>query len=110
ERDEDFRLHGADEFRNLRWPVRILGRLASDPRALGEIPVGPDVDDLVQRPDLGVQEGGQLRVLLAVLVALPETLLDLGQAPGRDAVGADLVDHGAAPFGGDYSPDRGRRS
>ena len=57
--------------------------------ALGEIPVAPHVDDLVQRPDLGVPERGQLRVLLAVLVGLAVALLDLGQTPRCDAVRAD---------------------
>src|SRR3989454_11701438 len=37
ERHEDLRLHGADEFGDLRRPVRLLGRLAPDARALGQV-------------------------------------------------------------------------
>src|SRR6266480_2163513 len=48
----DLRAHGADELLDLRWPVRILGGLAPDARALREVLVPPDVDDLVERPDL----------------------------------------------------------
>src|SRR5262249_56197951 len=79
--DEDFRLHRANDLRNLRWPVRVLGRFAADPGTLGQIAVGPDVDDFVQRPDLGVQEGGELRVILAVLVTITEELLYLVLVP-----------------------------
>src|SRR5437870_2491457 len=77
-----------------RRPVRVLRRFAPDPRALGEVPVPPDVDDLVEGPDLRVPEGGQRGVLLPVLVGLAVALLDLGQAAGGDPVGSDLVDHG----------------
>src|SRR5207249_10132473 len=55
-------------------------------------------DDLVEGPDLGVEEAGELRVLLPIVVRLGETLLDLGQASGLDLVGPDLVDHAATPF------------
>jgi len=70
---------------------KLSSHYAND--ALGEITVAPHVDDLVERPDLGVPEGGQLGVLLAVLVALAESLLDLGQASRGDAIRPDLVDH-----------------
>src|SRR5213594_3725096 len=104
ERNDDLRAHRADELANLGRPVRVLRRLAPDARALGEVPVPPDVDDLVEGPDLRVPEGGQRGVLLAVLVGLAEALLDLGQAAWGDPIGSDLVDHGGllsrrAPFG-----------
>ncbi len=38
------------------------------------------MDDLIQRPDVGVKEAGELRVFLAGLVSLPVTLLDLVNA------------------------------
>src|SRR3989454_7753736 len=94
ERNDDLRAHRADELANLGRPVRVLRRLAPDARALGEVPVPPDVDDLVEGPDLRVPEGGQRGVLLPVLVGLAVALLDLGQAAGGDPVGSDLVDHG----------------
>src|SRR5207244_1731739 len=65
--------------------------------------VWPHVNDLVEWPDLRVPERKQLRVLLAVLVRLAETLLDLGQAAWSDAIGADLVDH-AVSFRNASSP------
>ena len=68
-------------------------RLAANARAIGEILVPPDVDDLVERSDLGVQERRELGVFLAVLVGVAETLLDLGEAAWSDLVGADLVNH-----------------
>jgi hypothetical protein len=61
---------------------------------VGEIVVVPDVDDLVEGADLGVEEAGQLGVLLAVLVGLPRTASPPRQASGLDLVGADPVDYG----------------
>src|SRR5437899_7233477 len=90
---DDLRAHLPEEFLDTGVPLRIIGRLATDALALGVIPVRPHVDDLVERSDLRVPEGEQLRVLLAVLVGLAEALLDLRQAAGGDAIGADLVDH-----------------
>src|SRR5207247_9962369 len=94
ERNDDLRAHRADDLANLGRPVRVLRRLAPDARALAEVPVPPDVDDLVEGSDLRVPEGGQRGVLLAVLVGLAEALLDLGQAARGDPIGSDLVDHG----------------
>src|SRR5262249_47832440 len=74
-------------------PARILRGSGADARALREILVPPDVDDLVERPDLRVQESRERGVLLAALVRLAVPLLDLSQATGHDTVGADLVDH-----------------
>src|SRR5207245_9413901 len=103
ERHDDLRAHLADELLDAGVPLRILRRLAADALALGEVLVRPHVDDLVERPDLRVPEREQLRVLLAVLVRLAETLLDLGQAAWSDLIGADLVDH-AVSFRNASSP------
>src|SRR5256886_45982 len=94
ERHDDLRAHRADELANLGRPVGVLRRLAPATRTLREVRVPPDVDDLVEGPDLRVPEGGQRGVLLPVLVGLAVALLDLGQAAGGDPVGSDLVDHG----------------
>src|SRR5581483_1762630 len=95
ERERVQHLHALvhDELADLGRPVGVLGRLGADARPLGQVLVAPHVDDLVERPDLGVPEGGQRRVLLAVLVGLSVALLDLGQAAGLERVGAELVDH-----------------
>src|SRR5207245_9729020 len=91
ERHDDLGAHLTDELLDLRRPVRLLRGLAADARTIGEILVSPDVDDLVEWPDLGVQERRELRILLPVLVSVAEALLDLSQAAGRDLVGVDLV-------------------
>src|SRR5206468_11463122 len=93
ERHDDLGTHLADELLDLRRPVRLFRGLTPDARAIGEVFVPPDVDDLVERPDLGVQEGRQLGILLPVLVGVPEALLDFAEAPRRDLVGANLVNH-----------------
>jgi hypothetical protein len=51
------------------------------------------VDDLVEGPDFGVEEGRELGVLLPMFVGFPVTLLDFGEATDLEPVGADLVDH-----------------
>src|SRR5438876_286810 len=91
---EDLVLLRQQPVRSSRWgPDALLPCLVPHSRALVEARVSPDVDDLVERADLRVPEGGQLGVLLPVLVGLTVALLDLSQAARRDAVGPDLVDH-----------------
>src|SRR5205807_8641418 len=64
ERHDDLGAHLTDELLDLRRPVRLLRGLAAYERAIGELLVSPDVDDLVARPDLRVQERRELRILL----------------------------------------------
>src|SRR5262249_58532256 len=80
-------------------PVGVLGRGGPDARPILGALVAPDVDDLVERTDLRVEEAGELGVLLPVLVRLRVALLDLGQAAHGEPVRADLVDHGEASLG-----------
>src|SRR6185369_4154338 len=87
-----------DELGDLGRPVARLHRLRPQAVALADVLVGPHVDDLVQRSDLGVPERGERRDLLAVLVGLAEALLDLGETAHLHAVRADLVDHVPTPF------------
>jgi hypothetical protein len=96
---EDVRALPHHEFRGIGRPLAgaFLDRGVADLPALLEVLVRPHVDDLVQRPDLGVPIGGELRVFLAVLVGLPEALLHLGQRLRLDVVGSHLVDHGCSP-------------
>jgi hypothetical protein len=51
------------------------------PVPLADVLVGPHVDDLVQRPDLGVPERGQGRDLLALLVGLAEAFSTSARLP-----------------------------
>src|SRR5204862_491524 len=60
-RQKDFALLLDDEFAGVGRPALQLLRLGADAGALLEILVGPDVDDPVQRADLGVPEGGERR-------------------------------------------------
>src|SRR5258705_1894162 len=98
QRRQDLHVLVDDEVTDLGGPVRILGGLGPDARALGEILVAPHMDDLVERADLGAPEGGERRVLLAVLVGLAVALLHLGQAAGLERVGPELVDHRRSPI------------
>ena len=69
---EDVRALAHHEFGGLGRPLAaaFLERGLADPRALLEVLVGPDVDDLVEGADLGVPERGELREFLAGLVGL----------------------------------------
>src|SRR5581483_12395625 len=95
---------------DLRRPGAVLQGLGADARALGEVLVRPHVDDLVERADLGVPEGRERRVLLAVLVRLAEPLLHFAEAAGGDAIRPNLVDHGRLLSRGSRSRGRGTRA
>src|SRR5262249_16028266 len=58
-----------------------------------QILVRPGVNDLVQRPEVGVPEGAELRVLLPQRLALGEALLEFCDGAGTQRVGADFVEH-----------------
>ena len=78
---------------DLGRPVGVLAGLGADAVALLHVLVAPDVDDLVQRADFGVPEGGDGRVLFAVGQRLGEGFLGLGHGAGFEVVGADFVYH-----------------
>jgi trans-2,3-dihydro-3-hydroxyanthranilate isomerase len=79
-------------------PVEVVAGGAGAGHALIQVLVGPDVDHLVQRPKLGVEEAGQRRVLRPDgVLGAPDPLEVIGSAR-LQGVGADLVDHGAGPF------------
>src|SRR5687767_12243296 len=61
ERNQDVGLLTLDELSDLRRPDAVLHRGGTDLVALGQVLVAPDVNDLVERSDLGVPERGQLR-------------------------------------------------
>src|SRR5438132_9977234 len=62
-RQKNFALLVDDEFTGVGRPALQLLRLGADAGALLEILVRPDMDDPVQRADLGVPEGGEWRQL-----------------------------------------------
>lgn len=93
-RHHDVGAHIHDVLARLRRPLARGDRLGADAVAFLEVLVWPDVDDLVQRPDLGVPERGQRRQRLAVLDRRGPALEHLGQRAGLEVVGAHFVDHG----------------
>jgi hypothetical protein len=90
-RVDDLALHLDDEFLDLWRPIR--DRLRTHPGAVLQIVVGPDVDDVVERPDLGVKEGAERRYLDAFGQRLAKPLLDFRHRPGLQPVGPHLKDH-----------------
>ena len=52
------------------------------------------MDDLVQRADLGVPEGGERRQRLAEFIGFAETFFDFAKGFGFDVVRAHFVNHG----------------
>ena len=94
---EDLRLHLGDELRGLGWPDAALDGIGTDLGALQRILVGPDVDDLIERANLGVPEGGEGRELQARLERIGPALQKFGQRARVQGVGAELVDHGIEP-------------
>ena len=64
---------------------------------MSQIVIGVDVDHLVQRSELGVPEGTELRMFEARRQALLVALLELGDSPGSERLGADFVDHRLRP-------------
>ena len=97
EGDHDLGLLRDDEFGDLRGPHLVLDGGFADLVALFHVLVAPDVDDLVERADLGVPESGELGVLLALFVLIAEALLDFGKRAWFDVVRPHFVDHGG-PF------------
>src|SRR5580658_10967645 len=71
-----------DEFADRRRPAFVLRRRGAHRGALLEAVVGPDMDDLVQRADVGVPEGGQFGVFFADWQRRAEAFFDLGQSAG----------------------------
>src|SRR5262250_121714 len=73
--------------------ILVLRHGVADGGALLQVLVRPDVDDLVERAEVGVPEGTELGMLLAKRLALREAILELGHGSGAQGVGANLVDH-----------------
>src|SRR5437660_9717681 len=81
-RQKDFALLLDDEFAGVGRPALQLLRLGADAGALLEILVGPDMDDPVQRADLGVPEGGERRQLGPHRNAAPNRSSNWPTVPG----------------------------
>src|SRR3989442_1758429 len=77
----------------LRRPLATLARFLAHRGALLRVLVRPDVHELVERAEVGVPEGTELRVLLAQRLPLREAVLELGHGSGAQGVGTNFVDH-----------------
>src|SRR4029077_2115455 len=81
-----------------RLQRRVLRHRVAHRGAVLQVFVRPDVNDLVERTEVGVPEGAERRVLLAERLALGEAVLELGHGSGAQGVGANLVNHGYSPL------------
>src|SRR5215207_1404931 len=77
---EDLALHLQDVVGDLGRPHAGPDRLGADVVAFVDVLVRPDMDDLVERADLGAPEAAEARQLGARRHACAEQLLDLGDA------------------------------
>ena len=90
---ENLRLHMQDRPLAVRRPVGILPGGGAHLVPLVQALVGPDVDDLVQRPDFGVEKGGQFGVLLPVGQRLGEGFLKDRHAARLEVISPNFVNH-----------------
>jgi hypothetical protein len=58
-----------------------------------QIVIGIDVDDLVERTELGVPEAPQFRVFFPKGQPLFIALFEFGHGAGAERIGADFIDH-----------------
>src|SRR6266850_667864 len=72
---------------------RVLCHRVAHRSAVLQVFVRPDVNDLVERAEVGVPEGAERRVLFAERLPLGEAVLELGHGSGAQGVGANFVDH-----------------
>jgi hypothetical protein len=74
------------ELPNRRRLARFLRRRGPHGGAVLETVIGPDMNDQVQRADLGVPERRQLGVLLPRRQSLGEAFLDVDQRAGPQCI------------------------
>ncbi|MBQ12195.1 MAG: hypothetical protein CMJ45_11685 [Planctomyces sp.] len=74
--------------------MRVFGSFGSDAIPLFHILIGPDVNHLVKRTDVGVPESGQRGILLPMGQGLAECFLKIGHGSRFHIVGTDFVNHG----------------
>src|SRR5918993_585073 len=95
---EDLALHLQDVVGDLGRPHAGPDRLGADVVAFVDVLVRPDMDDLVERADLGAPEAAEARQLGARRHARAEQLLDLGDAARLHEIGAHFKDHQSLLF------------
>src|SRR6516162_4056848 len=94
-RDHDLGLLPPDELATAGYCIAlgVVGHRRAHPRAMLQIVIRIDVDDLVERAELGVPEAAQRRVSQAGRQPLFVALLEFGHGSGAQGVGANFVDH-----------------
>src|SRR5215831_14628039 len=93
--DQSHRAHLEEQRRRLAeegLPLRVLQGLAAHGRAIVQIAVSPEVHDLVELGDLGLEHADVLRVLLAHGHDRLEMAEPLAGAPDLGAIRPELVD------------------
>src|SRR6266540_3287582 len=95
---QDLAFHLDDVLGGLGRPYAGPDGLGADMVALVEVLVGPDMDDLVERADLGAPEAAEARQLGARRHARAEQLLHLGDAARLHQIGAHFEDHRSLLF------------
>jgi hypothetical protein len=74
-------------------PSGILCQCRAYRRTLAQVFVGIDMDDLIERTELGMPEGPQFRVFLPQGEPLGKAFFKFGHGPGAEGIGADFVQH-----------------
>ena len=62
-------------------------------RTLSQVVVGIDVDDLIERTEVGVPEGPQFGVFLPQGEPFGKAFFKFGHGPGAQGIGTDFVQH-----------------
>jgi hypothetical protein len=83
-----------DELLDPGRPGAVLDGGGANARALLEVLVWPDVNDLVERAELGMPERRERRVFLAVFIGFGKALFDFRHEFRLDVGGPHLVNHG----------------
>jgi len=92
-------LHMSAEFLIEAYAGALAGGLSARERVahrspLLQVVVGIDVDDLIERPHLGVPEGPEFRVFLPQRQPFGIALFEFGHGPRSQGIGSNFVDHG----------------
>src|SRR5258707_7651760 len=91
-RDDEHVLLADELAAGRRRPGAGFAGLVADAEALGGILVGPDMDPLVERAELGMPAEGERREFLPALDPLGPFLDDSRSGTRQHRVGADLVE------------------
>src|SRR2546428_900914 len=73
----------------------VLRHRVAHRRTMLQVLVRPGVDDLIERAEVGMPEGTELRVLFPQRLALGKAVLEFGHGPGAQRVGSNFVNHGS---------------